>query len=123
MSLCGRTPEGKDIDMKLPLTLCAIGDVCIDHVKAGRRRADDAFDHCAHVFRDADINFFNCEVVYTERTTKMLTQHPAAKSAPENFAAIASAGFDVATIANNHAMDYGVEGLLDTIELCRSNGI
>jgi poly-gamma-glutamate capsule biosynthesis protein CapA/YwtB (metallophosphatase superfamily) len=109
--------------MKPPVTLCAIGDVHVAHAKAGRERADDAFHACAHVFREADVNFFNCEVVYTDRSTNVLTQHPASRSTPEDFAAICAVGFDVASIANNHAMDYGPEGLLDTIDLCVSNGI
>ncbi|WP_395773376.1 CapA family protein [Agrobacterium pusense] len=32
-------------------------------------------------------------------------------------------GLDVATVANNHAVDYGVEGLLDTVANLRSAGI
>lgn len=38
-------------------------------------------------------------------------------------AALADAGFDVVSVANNHAIDFGPEGLLDTIGILRSAGL
>jgi poly-gamma-glutamate capsule biosynthesis protein CapA/YwtB (metallophosphatase superfamily) len=106
-----------------PLTLCAVGDVRIDHKKANRPTPESAFDLCRHVFEAADINFFNCEGVYTDRVVTVASQHTAVSSPPVNFAALPDAGFHVASLANNHSADKGTEGLLDTIELCETNGI
>ena len=42
---------------------------------------------------------------------------------PEMVRALTESGIDIVTIANNHGMDYGPEALLQTIELCRKNGV
>jgi poly-gamma-glutamate capsule biosynthesis protein CapA/YwtB (metallophosphatase superfamily) len=105
------------------LTLCAVGDVRVDHEKVGRSSPEEVFEHCVDVFRSADVNFFNCEGLYTERTFTVPAQHTPGVTPPENFTALTWAGFHVAALANNHALDLGAEGLLDTIDLCRDNGI
>ena len=105
------------------LTICAVGDVRVDHEKAGRPDPEAAFALCAHVFQAADINFFNCEGVYTDRKVTVPSQHTPSSSPPKNFSAMAWAGFHVCSLANNHSFDRGAEGLLDTIELARSHGI
>src|SRR5690349_13958773 len=38
-------------------------------------------------------------------------------------AVLNSAGFRAVTLANNHAMDYGAEGLADTIRVCTESGL
>ena len=38
-------------------------------------------------------------------------------------AVLSSAGFRAVTLANNHAMDYGAEGLADTIRVCTESGL
>lgn len=42
---------------------------------------------------------------------------------PEDTGALGEAGFHVVSLANNHVMDFGPEGLLQTIELLDSRGI
>ena len=103
--------------------MCAVGDVRVDHVKVGRSTPEEVFELCVDVFRAADVNFFNCEGVYTNRTFAVPAQHTPGRSPPENFTAMTWAGFHVAALANNHCLDMGAEGLMDTIELCRSNDI
>ena len=101
------------------LTICAVGDVRVDYVKAGRADPEAAFALCADVFQASDINFFNCEGVYTEREVTVPSQHGASSAPPENFRAMAWAGFNVCSLANNHGYDRGAEGLLDTIDAPR----
>lgn len=105
------------------VTLCAVGDVRVDHKKVGRNTPEEAFDLCVDVFRSADINFFNCEGIYSDRTFTVPAQHTPGSSPPENFTAMTSAGFHIASLANNHGMDLGAAGLADTISLCESSGI
>ena len=105
------------------LTICAVGDVRVDHEKAGRPDPESAFALCADVFRASDINFFNCEGVYTDRTVTVPSQHTPSSTPPKNFRAMAWAGFNVCSLANNHGFDRGAEGLLDTIEVARSHDI
>lgn len=106
-----------------PVTVCAVGDVRVDYKKVGRQSPEEVFELCVDVFRSADINFFNCEGVYTDSTFAVPAQHTPGKSTPENFSAMKWAGFHVAALANNHTLDLGIQGLTDTIDLCTSNGI
>ena len=48
---------------------------------------------------------------------------PNLKSPIESVEALKYAGFDMVTLANNHMMDYGAEGLHSTISTCENNGI
>jgi len=105
------------------LTICAVGDIRVDHEKAGRPDPEAAFALCADVFQGADINFFNCEGVYTDRAVTVPSQHTPSSTPPKNFSAMAWAGFNVCSLANNHGYDRGAEGLLDTIDLAHSHGI
>src|SRR3990170_7713168 len=45
------------------------------------------------------------------------------RSAPRNIQALQSAGFNAMVLANNHNMDYGPEGLLQTIEILDKKNI
>ena len=48
---------------------------------------------------------------------------PNLKSPIESVEALKFAGFDMVTLANNHMMDYGADGLYSTISTCENNGI
>lgn len=109
--------------MSQPLTITAVGDVRVDHRKAGRATPEDAFALCRDVFQSSDINFFNCEGVYTDRVVTVPSQHTPSSTPPENYRAMEWAGFNVTSLANNHGYDRGAEGLLDTIELSKRHGI
>lgn len=62
----------------------------------------------------ADVTMVNLETAITDRGTEVPKEFnfraPAAA-----FGALRDAGVDVVTLANNHGMDYGEEGLLDTL--------
>jgi poly-gamma-glutamate synthesis protein (capsule biosynthesis protein) len=89
---------------------------------AGRRLAAGpatALAPVAPILRRADLAMVNLETAVTERGT------PAAKDftfrAPATaFSALAAAGVDVATMANNHGMDYGLVGLRDSLAAARA---
>ncbi len=72
----------------------------------------------------ADIRFAQVERVYSERGALQLHsggQH--SRLPPRMAAVVAACGFNVVSVASNHAMDWGPEALLDTIELLRGQGI
>lgn len=45
------------------------------------------------------------------------------KMSPENIACLTAAGIDCCVLANNHMLDWGIAGLLDTIEILDKTGI
>ena len=48
---------------------------------------------------------------------------PNLSSSPKGIEAIKYAGFDIATLANNHILDFGDQGLMDTVNLCSQYNI
>ena len=63
----------------------------------------------------ADVSVANLEVSYTDRGTPHPTKSVVFRSEPGNIVGIQHAGIDVVTIGNNHIIDYGEIGMLDTM--------
>jgi poly-gamma-glutamate capsule biosynthesis protein CapA/YwtB (metallophosphatase superfamily) len=72
----------------------------------------------------ADLRFAQVERVYSERGALQLHSGDAHSRLPPHMASIFSeCGFDVVSVASNHAMDWGPDALLDTVALLRAQGI
>ena len=72
----------------------------------------------------AHLRFAQVERVYSERGTLQLHSGDAHSRLPPHMASIfGECGFDVVSVASNHAMDWGADALLDTMELLRGKGI
>jgi len=98
------------------LRLAFAGDVHF----AGRtlRLLDDpetAFGRIAPVLRDADLTLLNLETAVTDRGTPQPKRFHF-RSPGTAYPALRAAGIDAASIANNHTLDYGQVGLLDTLD-------
>ena len=85
-------------------------------------------DRYSELVRDtlagADIRIAQVERVYSERGALVPGsggQH--SRLPPATASVFTDCGFNVASVASNHAMDWGAEALLDTIELLRGMGI
>lgn len=79
----------------------------------------------APVTRAADLFFANLECAITPRTD-LYSGPPKAfyfRAAPPAVQTLLSAGVDLVSLANNHALDADSAGLLDTLELLDQNGI
>jgi len=63
----------------------------------------------------ADLAFVNLESPLSDKGTRQAWKDVTFEGDPRMAPALASAGVDVVTMANNHAMDYGAAALLDTI--------
>ena len=71
-----------------------------------------------------DIRFAQCERVYSERGALQLHSHGSHSRVKPHMASVFSdCGFDVVSVASNHAMDWGADAMLDTIDLFRAQGI
>jgi poly-gamma-glutamate capsule biosynthesis protein CapA/YwtB (metallophosphatase superfamily) len=103
-------------------TVAFAGDVHFMERTATRLTNDPAtvFGQAASVLASADLTIVNLETAITTRGD------PAPKdfhfrAPPSAFTALREAGIDVATMANNHAADYGTTGLHDTLAAIRSS--
>lgn len=79
----------------------------------------------AGLMRDADLTVINLECAITSSAQ----QWPGAPKAfyfgapPEAIHTLAGAGVDMASLANNHVLDFGVDGLRETVHALRHRGI
>jgi poly-gamma-glutamate capsule biosynthesis protein CapA/YwtB (metallophosphatase superfamily) len=99
------------------VTLAFGGDVHFEGVIRGRLDRDPktAFGPIASVLRRADLAMVNLETAITTRGTGQAKSFTF-RAPPTAFQALEGAGVDVATMANNHGMDYGLVGLEDSID-------
>ena len=99
-----------------PVVLAFGGDVHFEGALNSRLSTDPehALAPIAPVLRSADIAVVNLETAVTNGgspTAKEFTFRAPATA----FAALRGAGVDVASMANNHGLDYGLEGLRDSL--------
>lgn len=73
--------------------------------------------------KQADISITNLESPLIDEGNPIPKTGPNLKSPTDSIEALKYAGFDMVTLANNHMMDFGVEGLNSTISICKKNGI
>ncbi|MFN3821372.1 MAG: CapA family protein, partial [bacterium] len=71
----------------------------------------------------ADIFVINLESPLTDEGTPHPTKDIVFRGRPDNVAGLAFAGVDVATLANNHILDFGERGLEETMEVLESANI
>ncbi len=83
---------------------------------------DYPFKYVRSYLEKADIAVANLETPITTRGTPEDKTY-AYRSSPLALSELRKAGVDLVNLANNHSMDYGVEGLLDTLDYLDAEGI
>jgi poly-gamma-glutamate synthesis protein (capsule biosynthesis protein) len=106
-----------------PLTLALAGDVHFEGPLRGLLAADPrgVLAQVAPLLADADVAVVNLETAITERgrpEPKAFTF----RAPPTALVALAAAGVDAASMANNHALDFGPESVVDALAAGRSHG-
>jgi Bacterial capsule synthesis protein PGA_cap len=80
----------------------------------------------APVLRQADLRLGQCERTYSERGwAPQFASGPGGQHSrlhPRLASVWKAAGFDIVSLASNHAMDWGAEALLDTVEVFHGMG-
>ncbi len=72
---------------------------------------------------NADITMINQEFPFSTRGTPMANKQYTFRVDPSYLAAFGDMGVDVVSLANNHALDYGEDALLDTFQSLDGAGI
>src|SRR5690242_2062426 len=97
------------------ITLAFAGDVHFTGRTAGRLGADPALGPMTPVLSAADFAMVNLESAITERgVPQPKTYH--FRTTPQALDALRRSGIDAVTMANNHSVDYGAQGLADSID-------
>ena len=75
------------------------------------------------VMKAADIRFGNCERIYSTLGTDQNNGHSYNRLKPEMLSIFTDCGFDVVSVAANHALDVGPEAMMDSIANLHKLGI
>lgn len=113
-------PPERELAMKIkaPFTVAAVGDLILRTPIA--QIGDPAFQNLVKHMRDADVAFANQEgpIIDQDNFAGPMTGSP--RSALADMKAM---GVDIVGTANNHSMDGGEKGMLETIRLLNEGGI
>jgi len=110
-----------------PLRVVAVGDIMLDGTARPvltQHGYDYAFAAVRHFFSGAALAIGNLEGPLTTRGVPEQDKTYVFRSPPKKVAAALKAnGINVVSLANNHTLDYGAEGLADTIDALDAEGI
>ena len=103
----------------------AVGDIMLARTVGSQVQArgpEIVFSGVQPMLNVADVLVGNLECALTTSTDGQPKSYTFA-APPETARALQLAGFDVLSLANNHAMDYGRQGLFDTQSVLKQYGI
>ncbi|MFB6319869.1 CapA family protein [Saccharicrinis sp. FJH54] len=106
---------------------CAVGDILLD--REVRKVIEDKgifypFEGTRRLISQNDIAFFNLECpVANPDEGYAINKRYSFRADPDYINGLAYAGFNVASVANNHTIDYGKPGLLNTMKHLQSASI
>ncbi|HKS29373.1 MAG TPA: CapA family protein, partial [Pyrinomonadaceae bacterium] len=105
--------------------IVAVGDILLDRGVARRIEREGTravFSRVRDTVSGADLSFGNLECPVTIRCERG-SQRIAFRARPRYTEALIDAGFDILSLANNHSMDCGGAGLLETIRNLNASGL
>lgn len=88
----------------------------------GKYSFDDSFKYVKKYISKADISIGNFETV-TAGNDKKFSGFPQFNSPKETLLSLKNSGFDIISTANNHSLDQGKEGLINTIKYANEYGL
>lgn len=102
------------------------GDLCpiltaTDIFRDGNNR--DIYGDYVNLLKNKDLSIVNLESPLTNYNKKIKKSGINLKAEPETVKGIKSGFFDICNLGNNHILDYFKNGLYDTIDTCRKNGL
>lgn len=105
--------------------LVAVGDILLDRGvarRAGREGVGRVFADVKEELAGADVAFGNLENPVASRCRRA-AKKISFRARPVYAGALAGAGLDLVSLANNHTPDCGKSGLLETIDHLRARGL
>lgn len=108
------------------VTISIVGDILMDgsvRAQIDKNGVEYPWEMVKEYFQNDDITIGNLETSITTKGVKWEDKQFNFRSDPKNLKAMKEAGIDVLTLANNHTLDYGYEGLLDTLNHLANNDI
>jgi poly-gamma-glutamate capsule biosynthesis protein CapA/YwtB (metallophosphatase superfamily) len=114
------TPKAKPKPQRKPYTISFGGDVHFEGLLRARlNNPRTALGPIASVLRASDLSMINLETAITTGGTPAPGKQFTFRAPPSALTALKAAGVDVASMANNHGMDYMESGLRDSLAAIR----
>jgi poly-gamma-glutamate synthesis protein (capsule biosynthesis protein) len=113
----GRLGSGRAV------TLAFGGDVHFEGIVRSKLNASptSVMSAIAPVFEKSDLAMVNLETTVSYRGSPIPGKSYTFRAPPSAFRALKAGGVDLATVANNHGMDYGLTSFLDTLRYAKAN--
>jgi len=102
----------------MSIRITAVGDIVMQYGDPERY-----FAPSAPITRASDVAIGQIEVPHTTETAVSALTVPSPPADPAYLDVMAAAGYDIGTVAGNHAFDLGTRGVLDTIAAARNAGM
>ncbi|WP_139992360.1 CapA family protein [Paenibacillus paridis] len=122
----GAADPGAEAGAEDRVSLSFVGDLLVaDYVAAVTEREgyDYLYKQALLYLSEPDLTAGNLEFPVTTRGTPVTGTPYVFKGSPDVLPSMRNAGFDIMSLANNHALDQGVEGMLDTMKYLDEAGI
>lgn len=110
-------PDEEAVEESAPLTVAFGGDVMFEGMlRPLLNEPATTLEPIASQLSAADLSMVNLETAITEGGTPVPGKEFVFRAPAEALEALDHAGVDVVTLANNHGMDFGETGLIDTLD-------
>ncbi|MCJ8312875.1 MAG: CapA family protein [Saccharospirillaceae bacterium] len=120
-------PKTKVLQPEYTIKLGFVGDIFLGGSAKPILEAkgyDYPFENVQPILDDSDILFGNLEGPLTNYDEIYIEKTYLFKSDPIKVSSVLKqTGFDIVSLANNHALDYGLQGMLDTKEVLDSQSV
>jgi poly-gamma-glutamate synthesis protein (capsule biosynthesis protein) len=116
----GKASSARPLGSGKPIVLAFAGDIHFEGILSTKLAAAPSrvLAPIRPVLERADVAVVNLETAVTRRGSAQPKQY-VFRAPPTAFAALEGGGVDVASMANNHGMDYGERGLRDSLAAAR----
>jgi len=125
-----KRPPERELETRVPdgFTVAAVGDLITTRPLAQTLSGDPGFAAVVRLLREADVAYGNFETTAIDLERFTGQSYPGKDdwplAAPPAVAKdLRALGFDLVSRANNHAMDYGIEGMRETTRWLDEAGI
>ncbi|WKA57758.1 CapA family protein [Planococcus shenhongbingii] len=112
--------------MEEAIKIAILGDICPtkDYRKFfDSQDPEQVLGGAVNRLKEADLTIANLEAPATESNEPIMKTGPNLKALPRDLETLQKGGIDVFSMANNHILDYGTQGVIDTLETCEKLGI
>jgi poly-gamma-glutamate capsule biosynthesis protein CapA/YwtB (metallophosphatase superfamily) len=118
-------PDPTEEQLEDNVQLAFVGDIMMGgkvDLLLQRNGYDYPYQHISTYLSEADIAAANLENPITDRGQPYDKQY-VFRTSPLAVPELARSGLDIFSLANNHTLDFGMEGLLDTMDLLKEAGL